>query len=290
MLQCAPSIDAIGNRHWPAAPSHAQNCLHIEASCIEALLQRDQARATARRRLAQRLAGVRQPLRCPRPAQPPRHRGTAPRNPATRLCGPSGTKAADAAQALLTRGAALCNKALDCTANTDNRARRRGVDLIQVARQVADLLLASAPKNLSLDICPDAGVSVFADPDELFRILFNLMSNAVAVANRKASSLTSLALHASREDSTVTVRLSDDGPGLPAAVRRELFGSSWRRSAAPRHGYGLAIARELAEQNGGTLALVSGGKGTTFALKLPAFLSVVAPETPRWMGRRALAP
>src|SRR5262245_33929515 len=33
-----------------------------------------------------------------------------------RLCGPSGTKAADAAQALLTRGAALCNKALDCTA------------------------------------------------------------------------------------------------------------------------------------------------------------------------------
>jgi signal transduction histidine kinase len=66
-----------------------------------------------------------------------------------RLSGPSGTKAAEAAQALLTRGAALCNKALDCTANTDNRARRRGVDLIQVARHVADLLLASAPKNFS---------------------------------------------------------------------------------------------------------------------------------------------
>src|SRR5262245_53793737 len=49
-----------------------------------------------------------------------------------RLSGPSGTKAADAAQALLTRGAVLCNKALDCTANTDSRARRRGVDLIQV--------------------------------------------------------------------------------------------------------------------------------------------------------------
>ena len=104
-----------------------------------------------------------------------------------RLCGPSGTKAANAAQSLLTRGAALCNKALDCTANPDNRARRRGVDLMQVARHVADLLLPSAPKNFSLDICPDSNVSVFADPDELFRILFNLMSNAVAVANRKAS-------------------------------------------------------------------------------------------------------
>jgi two-component system, CitB family, sensor kinase len=96
--------------------------------------------------------------------------------------------------------------------------------------------------------------------------------------------------HVSREDSIVTVRLADDGPGLPAAVRRELFASSWRRSAAPRHGYGLAIARELAEWNGGTLTLVARGKGTTFTLKLPAFLSVVAPETPRWMGRRALTP
>jgi signal transduction histidine kinase len=207
-----------------------------------------------------------------------------------RLSGPSGTKAAGAAQVLLARGTALCNKALDCTANTDNRARRRGVDLFQVVRHVADLLLASAPKNFSLDICPDAGVSVFADPDELFRILFNLMSNAVVVANRKAGLLTSLALHVSREGSLVNVRLADNGPGLPVAVRRELFGAPWRRSAAPRHGYGLAIARELAERNGGTLTLVSAGKGTTFALKLPAFLSVVAPETPRWMGSRALAP
>jgi two-component system C4-dicarboxylate transport sensor histidine kinase DctB len=116
------------------------------------------------------------------------------------------------------------------------------------------------------------------------------MSNAVVVANRKAGLLTSLALHVSREGSLVNVHLADNGPGLPVAVRRELFGVPWRRSAGPRHGYGLAIARDLAERNGGTLTLVSGGKGTTFALKLPAFLSVVAPETPRWMGRRALAP
>jgi signal transduction histidine kinase len=205
-----------------------------------------------------------------------------------RLCGPSGTKAADAAQALLTRGATLCNRALDCTANVDNRARRRGVDLVQIARYVADLLLPSAPKGFSLDICPDAGVSVFADPDELFRILFNLMSNTVAVANRKASSLTSLALRVSREDSIVTVRLADDGPGLPAVVRRELFGAPRRRSSASRHGYGLAIARELAERNGGTLTLVPSDNGTAFALKLPAFVSLV-PDRPQDLGRRAMA-
>src|SRR6516162_2624629 len=42
-----------------------------------------------------------------------------------RLSGPSGAKAADAAHALLARGAALCNDALDRTAGADSRARRR---------------------------------------------------------------------------------------------------------------------------------------------------------------------
>src|SRR5262249_22720020 len=40
-----------------------------------------------------------------------------------RLSGPSGAKAANAANALLTRGVALCNDALDRTAGADSRAR-----------------------------------------------------------------------------------------------------------------------------------------------------------------------
>jgi signal transduction histidine kinase len=203
-----------------------------------------------------------------------------------RLCGPSGTKASDAAHALLTRGAAMCNYALDRGPGPDGRPRRRGVDLIGVARQVADLLTPIAPKGFTFNIAQNAAESGLADPDEVFRILFNLMSNAVAVANRKSSTLKIVTIDIGSEASMVTIRIADDGPGLPASVRAGLFGTQSRKSGTPRHGYGLAIARELAERNGGTLALTPAAKGAAFALQLPALLSVVTPK--ETLGRRAM--
>ena len=62
-----------------------------------------------------------------------------------RLSGPSGAKAADAAHALLSRGSSLCNGILDRMMSVDGRARRKGVDLMQIARQIADLLAPTAP-------------------------------------------------------------------------------------------------------------------------------------------------
>src|SRR6516162_11624125 len=67
--------------------------------------------------------------------------------------------------------------------------------MIGIAREVADLLAPAAPKDFSFDISQSCSASVLADPNETFRILFNLMSNAVAVANRKPASLTSVTLH-----------------------------------------------------------------------------------------------
>jgi signal transduction histidine kinase len=204
-----------------------------------------------------------------------------------RLSGPSGVKAADAAHALLTRGAALCNTALDRAANADFRARRRGVDLAQIAHQVIDLLSPTAPKGFCFKVGHEAAGCALADADEVFRILFNLMSNAVAVANRKANLLETVTIKISTEGTSVTTRVTDDGPGLPACVRVGLFRIKSHRSTPSRHGYGLAIARELAERNGGTLTLAPSTKGASFALKLPALLSVLPQD--RFLGRRAMS-
>jgi signal transduction histidine kinase len=203
-----------------------------------------------------------------------------------RLAGPAGAKAANAAHALLDRGATLCNSALERAATADIRARRRGVDLAQIARQIADLLGPIAPKGFAFKIGQEGTGCVLADPDEIFRILFNLMSNAVAVAQGKPGALTTLIVQVRTEGASVTTHLSDDGPGLPTSVRAKLFSAPSRRSPSSQHGYGLAIARELTERNGGTLALVAAAKGASFALTLPALLSVLPQD--RSLGRRAV--
>jgi two-component system sensor histidine kinase HupT/HoxJ len=149
---------------------------------------------------------------------------------------------------------------------------RGGVDLFQVVINVADLALANAPKNFSLNICRESNALVLANASDVFRILFILIRNAVKIANRKSGAISLLSLHISTGNSLVIILIADDGPGLPAAVRADLFGALWRPSTASRrHGYGLAVARELAERNGGSLTLACTDKGTTFALTLPVF-------------------
>jgi signal transduction histidine kinase len=193
-----------------------------------------------------------------------------------RLTGPSGAKAADAAYALLTRATALCNSTLSFTANADNNARRRRVDLVQTARQVADLLSPSTPKGFSFDIGENSTGCVLADPNDIFRILFNLMSNVVSVANRNTETVKSVTMRVSTNGNVVIARISDDGPGLPVCVQSRLFRAQPRHSKPTRHGYGIAIARELAERNGGTLTLVPSAKGASFQLKLAAFITNAA--------------
>ena len=68
-----------------------------------------------------------------------------------------------------------------------------------------------------------------------------------------------------------TLRVEDDGPGIPAEHREQIFARFTRLdgSRASGSGLGLAIARELAERMGGTLDLESRRGVTAFVLELP---------------------
>lgn len=109
----------------------------------------------------------------------------------------------------------------------------------------------------------ESTIVVTADRTQLFRVLSNLLRNAAEAGAQ------TLRISAENNSPTLSVDIADDGPGLPEAVRVELFrpfAGGGRRGGT---GLGLAIARDLMVALGGGIELIeSSPSGTTFRLTL----------------------
>lgn len=188
-----------------------------------------------------------------------------------RLSGAAGRKAASAAQATLSRATGLCNASLTDKA-PGARGRRAGFDLMPVLREIAAVLGGVTPTAFTIRIPTESRCMVLADPTDLYRALFNLVQNAVTAA-RDGAAMTEVRIDIVRDDATAIVTIADDGPGLPVAVRRALFRRK-ARSATGGSGFGIAIARELAERNGARLTLDETARGTCYRLELAGLRGV----------------
>jgi signal transduction histidine kinase len=105
---------------------------------------------------------------------------------------------------------------------------------------------------------------VAGDPGRLLQVFANLLANA-----SQAIGSGEVELSAEASGGLARVRVHDDGPGLPAAVRERLF-DPFVTTKAGGTGLGLTISKMLVEQHGGTLALADDGRpGTTFEVHLP---------------------
>jgi signal transduction histidine kinase len=203
-----------------------------------------------------------------------------------RLSGSRGRDIAHAAHTLMSRAAAMCNEAMAQAAQAEPPSRRRGFDIVKTIAQVANLLRPIAPEGFEIRLAGTGSFIVLADPQEIFRILFNLTHNAIAVARKGKKQITHVTLLVERIGTTVTVRVADDGPGLPKTIRANLFRP--QSSSTGGSGIGLAIARELAERNGGVLQLADSECGTTFVLELAGLAALPAEERGalRSLGKR----
>jgi signal transduction histidine kinase len=169
-------------------------------------------------------------------------------------------------QALLGRIAAMCSGAAKQSRDGAPAVARGSFDATRTITQVRELIESVLPAGVSLQVEACGPTPVLADAQDIFRILFNLLHNAATVA-RQTGALRTIRVTVERSETTVAIIVADDGPGLPAAARDQLFrGGS---SQTGRTGYGLAIARELAERNGGTLRTADVPRGATFIAEVP---------------------
>jgi signal transduction histidine kinase len=202
-----------------------------------------------------------------------------------RLSGSRGREIALAAHALMSRAAAMCNEAMTQSGQNDVPIRRRGFDIVKTIVQTANLLRPTAPEGFEIRVAGSGAFIVLADPQDVFRILFNLVHNAITIA-RQGIGITHVTLLVERAGTSVTVRIADDGPGLPKAIRTTLFRAK-APSATGGSGLGLAIARELAERNGGVLKLADSARGATFTLELTGLAAMPAESgAMRSLGKR----
>jgi signal transduction histidine kinase len=128
-----------------------------------------------------------------------------------------------------------------------------------------------------------AGDQVTADPDQLHRILVNLLRNArQAIEHQPDRTGGRIEVSLETVGGSSLIRISDDGPGVPVRIRDRLFQPFAGSGRPDSTGLGLAIARELAQGHGGDLTLsVTGEEGTVFELRLP--------DAPKVRPRRAKA-
>ncbi len=125
--------------------------------------------------------------------------------------------------------------------------------------------------RFSADLPPD--LHVRADPEQLFRVLANLVRNArQAIEATQAPGVIELLARDARHEGRdgVAIRISDTGPGLPPKARTHLFEAFQGGVRKGGMGLGLAIAAELVRGHGGRLELVrSDADGTEFRIWLP---------------------
>jgi two-component system OmpR family sensor kinase len=108
------------------------------------------------------------------------------------------------------------------------------------------------------------GVYVVAD-GLLGRLLRNLLENAV---EHNDSETPHLSVTVEPSDKRVTIRVRDDGPGVPDTMRNDLFERTTRKDTV--HGIGLSIVDLLADRYDGSVTLAdTGPEGSVFSVELP---------------------
>jgi signal transduction histidine kinase len=127
-------------------------------------------------------------------------------------------------------------------------------------------------KNLKIETRTAAGLPfVTADPRSMEQVFTNLISNAIKYS-REGSVVT---VSFGKSDDRVSVRIEDQGIGIPEDELSRVFEDFYRASNAKEWtldgtGLGLAIVKRIIEVHGGAIKLESQvGAGTAFTLTIP---------------------
>ena len=172
----------------------------------------------------------------------------------------------------LERAIAFCQSTLSYGRAQEAAPDRRMMLIEPVVAEVRESAGLASDASITWISAIERGLTIDADPDQLFRVLLNLVRNAAqALEGRPRSDAGTMQIRITgrREGAVAIVEVSDTGPGVPQKARDHLF-EAFQTSGRPGgSGLGLAIAAELVRAHGGAIHLVEGTIGATFRVVIP---------------------
>lgn len=143
--------------------------------------------------------------------------------------------------------------------------------LLEEAVEVAVALAAKKKLKIKTEI--ESDITVAGKKDKLFRVLINVLDNAVKYSPQSGTVVVSIEL----EGDKAKLEVSNAGPGISEADLLHIFEPYYRGKGAGKKkgsGLGLAIVKRIVEAHGGKVAILSRVKGTTtISVSLPLLSS-----------------
>jgi signal transduction histidine kinase len=172
----------------------------------------------------------------------------------------------------LERAIAFCQSTLSYGRAQEAAPDRRMIHIDPIVAEVRETAGLATDASITWISAIERGLSVDADPDQLFRVLLNLVRNAAQALESHPRSDTAsqqIRITGRREGAVAILEVSDTGPGVPAKAREHLFEAFQTSGRIGGSGLGLAIAAELIRAHGGNIHLVEGTIGATFRIVIP---------------------
>jgi len=143
--------------------------------------------------------------------------------------------------------------------------------LFETTRQLLNSLILKKNLSYELTIHPDVPNEIIGDADRLQQVLVNLVGNAIKFTEQGG---VQVVVHC-QDAETLTIAVSDTGPGIPAEQLPDIF-EAFRRSSDYVYrdhqgaGLGLSIVKEIVTRMGGHISVLSEvGVGSVFTVTIP---------------------
>ena len=143
-----------------------------------------------------------------------------------------------------------------------------------VDRVVNNLLPLAEDRQIAINWeHPAKDTLVLADPDQMRRVVRNLVENAIKYTPSQGSVTVQIVSEVLDGQTFVGVQVTDTGIGIPLEHQSRIFDRFYRVDPShtiPGTGLGLSIVREIVNAHNGNIHLESkAGEGSTFIVTLP---------------------